>query len=297
MTDPSAAASRPDSVRIVSLHVYPIKGCRAVDLASSRVLVTGLEHDRRWMFVDDASRFLSQRECAGLARIDVELEPGQITLRAAGHAPLRCPVGKGEVTRRVTIWKDQCLARVNPVDTRDWLERVAGVRGQLVEGIDGEARVCDPAFTGPDPGRAFFPDAYSLLVTNPASLAALNQRLDQPLPMNRFRPNIVIEGAGAFAEDRMTWLHAEKLALKCVKPCTRCIVTTTDQSTGERRGEEPLRALRQFRFVPALKSVAFGMNAIVTAGVDTRLTVGDRFAVTWQSQERWAIRAAGRAEG
>ena len=292
----TSATPPADAVRIVSLHVYPIKGCRALDLASSRVLVTGLEFDRRWMFVDEASRFLSQRECASLALIDVELEPAHITLRAAGHPALRCPVGDGGRTRRVTIWKDECAARENPVDTRDWLQRVTGVRGQLVEGIDGEARVCDPAFTGSDPGRAFFPDAYSLLLANAASLAALNERLDQPLPMNRFRPNIVIEGAEAFAEDRMTWLRAGELALKCVKPCTRCIVTTTDQRTGERRGEEPLRALRRFRFVPALKGVAFGMNAIVTSGMDTRLAVGDRLAVTWQGQERWAIRAAGAAE-
>jgi uncharacterized protein len=288
--------SSGNSVRIVSLHVYPIKGCRAVDLASSRVLATGLQFDRRWMFVDDDGRFLSQRECAGLALVDVEVAPDELTLRAAGHAPLRCPTGERGLTRRVTIWKDQCLARVNEVDTRDWLERVTGVRGQLVGGIEGEARVCDPAFTGPDPGRAFFPDAYSLLLTNPASLAALNQRLDEPLPMNRFRPNIVIEGLEPFAEDRVTWLHGGDLALKCVKPCTRCIVTTTDQRTGERRGEEPLRELRRFRFVPALKGVAFGMNAIVSAGMDTRIAVGDRLSVTWQSQERWTVRAAGGKE-
>ncbi len=283
-----------ERVRIVSLHAYPVKGCRAIDLPRAGVTPTGLQWDRNWMFIDAANRFLSQRECPGLARVDVRVADDHLVFGAAGHEELHCPIETGTERRQVTIWRDSPIAEVCSVDTRDWLERVTGVRGQLVRGLAGGERRCDPTFTGADVGKAFFPDAYSMLVTNVASLAALNERLPEPLPMNRFRPNIVVEGAGAFDEDHMTWLRAGPLALKCVKPCTRCIVTTTDQRTGERRGEEPLRALRRFRWVPALKGVAFGMNAIVTAGVGSQLAVGQELDVEWHPRSapaRWTFRA------
>lgn len=289
-----------DGARITSLHVYPIKGCRGLDRSRSVLTATGLEWDRNWMFVNDGGRFLSQRECARLALIDVAMTESELVLSAAGQASLHCPLEAGGATRRVVIWRDNCLARETGVDTRDWLERVTGVRGQLVRGIAEEARTSDVTFTGNDRGRAFFSDAYALLVVNTASLAALNARLPAPLPMNRFRPNIVIDGVGAFEEDRMTWLRTGAIALKCVKPCTRCIVTTTDQRTGERGGSEPLRTLRAFRWLPALKGVAFGMNAIVTAGVGAELAVGERLDIEWHDfathGARWKIGAAGARE-
>lgn len=283
-----------DSARIASLHVYPVKGCRGLDLTRSAVSATGLVWDRNWMFVNDGGKFLSQRECAGLAQIDVAVTDRELILSAAGHSSLHCPLDDAGAMRRVTVWRDTCLARASSVDTRDWLERVTGVRGQLVRGVEGESRISDATFTGKDRGLAFFSDAYALLVTSIASLAALNARLPAPLPMNRFRPNIVLDGLAAFDEDRMTWLRAGPVALKCVKPCTRCIVTTTDQRTGERRGEEPLRTLRTFRWLPALKGVAFGMNAIVTDGAGRELAVGDRLDIEWHdatSGARWAIGA------
>lgn len=289
-----------NGARINSLHVYPIKGCRALDRSRSALTATGLEWDRNWMFVNDAGRFLSQRECSRLALIDVAISDSELVLSAAGHLSLHCPLAASGATRRVVIWRDTCLARECGVDTRDWLERVTGVRGQLVRGIAGEARVSDPAFTGSDRGEAFFPDAYALLVVNSASLAALNARLPAPLPMNRFRPNIVIDGVEAFDEDRMTWLRAGPIALKCVKPCTRCIVTTTDQRTGERGSSEPLRTLRTFRWLPALKGVAFGMNAIVTAGAGAEVAVGERLDIEWHDAAingaRWKMGAAGARE-
>jgi MOSC domain-containing protein len=289
-----------DGARIVSLHVYPVKGCRALDRARSVVTRTGLVWDRNWMFVNDAGRFLSQRECAGLALIDVHVTESELVLSAAGHPSLRCPLAASGATRRVVIWRDTCLARETGVDTREWLARVTGTRGQLVQGIHGEARISDPVFTGTDRGEAFFPDAYALLVISTASLAALNARLPSPLPMNRFRPNIVIDDVDSFDEDRMTWLRARSIALKCVKPCTRCIVTTTDQRTGERSSGEPLRTLRRFRWIPSLKGVAFGMNAIVTAGTGEELAVGDRLQIEWHDHAndgaRWKMGSAGARE-
>lgn len=288
-----------DGARIVSLHVYPVKGCRGIDLVRSRITATGLENDRNWMFVNDAGRFLTQRECAGLALVEVALTEAELVLSAAGHPSLHCPLVADGAMRRVVIWRDSCLAREAGVETRAWLERVAGVRGQLVRGIAGETRTCDPAFTGTDHGEAFFPDGYSLLVVSTASLGALNARLPAALPMNRFRPNIVIDGVESFDEDRMTWLRSGSVALKCVKPCTRCIVTTTDQRTGERSGNEPLRTLRTFRWIASLRGVAFGMNAIVTQGMGDELSVGGHLDVEWHDDAagpRWKMGAAGKRE-
>jgi uncharacterized protein YcbX len=265
--------------RVAALHVYPVKGCRGLALASSRLTVTGLEWDRNWMFVTDEGRFLSQREAPDLARIDARVVDGALQLDAEGHASLRCPLEDGGAEVRVSVWRDACIAHASRIDTRTWLEQVTGRRGQLVRGAPGHARVSDPGFTGTDRGAVFFADAYALLVTNPASLADLNARLDEPLPMARFRPNVVLEGLEAFGEDDVTWLRGAGVALKCVKACTRCIVTTTDQVTGERRGAEPLRTLRTYRWLPDLQGVAFGVNAIVVEGAGRELRVGDEFSI------------------
>ena len=115
-----------------------------------------------------------------------------------------------------------------------------------------------------------------------ASLADLNRRLDRPLPMNRFRPNIVIDGVDAYAEDRIHELVADGIRLRAVKPCTRCIITTTDQATAERDGEEPLRTLRSYRFSTELRGILFGQNLVLVEGVGRELRVGETLAVTWK---------------
>jgi len=277
------------TARIAALRVHPVKGCRALELDRALLTGTGIQWDREWMFVTEGARFLTQREVPGLARIDARVLDGELRLSCAGHPELRVPIDSGDEQVRVTIWSDTCLARRAAVDTREWLRGITGTAGQLVRAVREHARVSSPTFTGSDRGEVFFADAYALLVASPSSLADLNSRLEQPLPMNRFRPNVVLDGLQAFAEDRVEWLNlpladGRKVRLKLVKPCTRCIVTTTDQVTGERMGDEPLRTLRGFRWLPALKGVAFGMNAIVVEGAGETLAVGDVFDVTWQRQ-------------
>ena len=287
-----------NEARIASLHVYPVKGCRGLDLARAPLTQTGLRWDREWMFVNEAGRFLTQRECAGLARIDVEVNEDELVLSSSGHPSLHCDLerdARGK-QRQVLIWRDTCPARESLTDTRAWLQSAAGVSGQLVRVVAEHERICDPAFTGADQGRAYFSDAYPALITNPASLAALNERLPEPLPMNRFRPNIVLEGLEPFDEDRMTWLHLGSAELKCVKPCLRCIVTTTDQRSGERGGDEPLHTLRSFRWLTSLRGVAFGMNAIVTRGAGAELQAGQGVDVSWHPESepaRWVFQEVG----
>ena len=139
-----------------------------------------------------------------------------------------------------------------------------------------------PEWTQGVEGLSKFSDAFAWLILSEASLVELNSRLPSPLPMNRFRPNIVLGGVGAFDEDRVHEFIANDVRLRAVKPCTRCIVTTTDQRTGERDGEEPLRTLRQFRFDRQLKGVTFGQNLILIAGSGQELRVGQPLALDWK---------------
>ena len=269
-------------VEITSLHTYPVKSCRGVSHAASVLRATGFEWDRHWMFVTETGRFITQRECGALARIEVTVADGNLLLRAAGHADLSCPVEVHGGQRRVRIWKDECNATPVEVDTRDWMQAVAGIRAQLVRLKAGEERVSDSRFTGDDQSRYYFADAYALLLTSESSLAELNGRLPKHIPMARFRPNIVVRGLPPYAEDDIERLVIGKVELRFVKPCIRCVTTTTDQTSGERDGEEPLRTLRSYRWLASLSGVAFGMNAIVARGAGERLVVGDRGEVVWR---------------
>jgi uncharacterized protein YcbX len=234
------------------------------------------------MFVTEQGRFITQRECGALARIDVSIDAESLVLRAAGHPELSCPLGVRGAKTQVRIWSDECNATPVDVDTRDWMRSVAGIRAQLVRLTPGEERVSSSRFTGEQQSRYYLADAFALLLAGESSLTDLNARLPKPLPMARFRPNVVLRGIPPYAEDEIDRLIIGKVELRCVKPCIRCITTTTDQQTGERDGDEPLLTLKKYRRLASLGGVAFGMNAIIVRGAGERLAVGDRGEVIWR---------------
>src|SRR5262245_50834818 len=180
------------TVEITALHTYPVKSCRGLNHATQLLHATGFEWDRHWMFVTEAGRFITQRECGALARVEPSVEDGTLVLRAAGHADLRCPIATNGAPRGVRIWNDDCLAHPVDVDTRGWLQAVTGTRAQLVRLEPGAERVSNPRFTGNEESRYYFADAFAVLITSEASLADLNARLPKAIPMARFRPNIVV---------------------------------------------------------------------------------------------------------
>jgi uncharacterized protein YcbX len=271
------------AVEITALHTYPVKSCRGSSHAASVLHATGFAWDRHWMFVTESGRFITQRECAALARVEPVVEGHTLVLRSAGHPELRCPVETLAAPLRVRIWNDECLARPVSVDTRDWLQAVTGTRAQLVRLPPGAERISNPRFTGNDGSRYYLADAFALLITNEASLTELNTRLPKTVPMARFRPNIVVRGLAPYAEDDIDRLVIGAVELRCVKPCIRCITITTDQVSGERAGDEPLRTLGGFRRIPALNGAAFGMNAVIARGAGATLSVGDRADVVWRA--------------
>ena len=163
-----------------------------------------------------------------------------------------------------------------------WVSQFLDTPLRLVRFDPDVPRECSPEWTPGAHAITEFSDGYPILVISRASLADLNSRLPQALPMERFRPNVVIDGVDAYDEDRMHELRAGPVTLRIVKPCMRCSITTTDQQRGAVDGVEPLRTLKEYRYDPHLHGVAFGQNAIIVDGVGEQLQVGQRFEVSWK---------------
>jgi len=263
---------------ISGLFIYPLKSGRGIALNSSRITASGLPWDRHWMAVDPTGRFLSQRTHPLLARIVPELAGDALVLSAPDQPPLRLPfvpdsADGAQTATSVRVWNDSCTGFDQGDAAAQWISQALGVPARLMRAAPELDRLADARYAGPYPVPIAFPDAFPLLVCNRASLDGLNRRMPEPIPMERFRPNIVLEGLPEFAEDGIDTLKAGEVTLRLVKPCTRCIITSTDQRTGE-RSTNPLPVLRTFRFDRQLLGVTFGENAVVISGMDTVLKVG-----------------------
>jgi len=241
------------------LYQYPIKSCRGTSLTEAVVGVRGIVADRHWMVVDASGNFLSQRELPRMALIAPRLSGGAMEVSAPGMRPLMVPIGAGGERVEVAVWDDRCAARDEGDAAATWFTAFLGVACRLVRMPDDEIRRVDRTYAGPD-DQVGFADGFSFLLTSRASLDELNRRLPTPLPMNRFRPNIVIDGVEPFEEDGWRHIRVDGITFNVAKPCARCAITTTDQNTAE-RSKEPLRTLATFRNVPG-RGVMFGQNLI-----------------------------------
>jgi len=211
------------------------------------------------MVVDGEGRFISQRRHPELARVRVELEPAGLRVRAPGMPVLTIPAdGPGAERRRVTIWNDRCAAVSAGTEAAAWFGEILGLRCELVRMADNEVRQVDRRFArvGEIVG---FADAFPFLMLSEASLADLNRRLEKPVPMNRFRPNLVVSGCPPHAEDTWKRLAIGGVVFRVAKPCARCVITTVDQETGA-GGPEPLRTLAAYRRDG--NRVLFGQNLV-----------------------------------
>jgi uncharacterized protein YcbX len=251
-----------------SLHVYPVKSLRGVSLPRAVVGDRGLEHDRRFMVVDEANRFLTQRTLPRMSLVAVALSGDALRLAAPGMddlvVPLRPETGG---LRAVEVWRDRCEARSLGDAPARWLSRFLGVPCSLVYMPDATVRETDPAR---GPGRVGFADAYPFLLASSTSLRELARR-GGDVPMERFRPNIVVDGAPPFAEDAWTRLRIGPVVFRVTKACVRCSVTTIDPVVGVVAGPEPLRTLATFRRDG--DGVRFGAN-LVHDGIGA-IAVGD----------------------
>ena len=249
---------------LASLHIYPVKGCRAVDLDRAVVEPWGLAGDRRWLIVDAGCQFMTQRKHPALARVVITGGTGaDITVSTGGHPSLRvaAPDDSAELLK-VTVWRSTVLAAVAGPEADAWFSGYLGRPVRLVYLDDPTRRAVDPEF-GADGDTVSFADGYPLLLTSTESLEQLGEWLtgagDQPVPMNRFRPNAVVAGFEPWAEDRWRRIRIGSVSFRVAKPCGRCVVTTTDQITGV-RGSQPLRILAARRRFG--KNLVFGQNII-----------------------------------
>ncbi len=269
---------------ITALNIYPVKSCKGIALQSGRVAITGLEHDRQWLIVRPNGRFVTQREEPRLAQIGTGIANGSLTLTSAQAGTLTLPVDATGAAVEVTCWQDRCAAFDLGDAAAQWLAAHLGGSYRLVRFDPSRKRPANEDWTGGVEALTQFSDAFPFLVISEASLHDLNARLPTPLPMNRFRPNIVIDGVEPYAEDRADELRVDGgITLRRVKPCTRCIITTTNQVTAEREGDEPLRTLRTYRMSKELRGVLFGQNAILLDGAGRELRVGQSLEVAWES--------------
>jgi uncharacterized protein len=268
------------AVSVQELNVYPLKSARGIPKARVRLAATGFEWDRHWMVVREDGTFLTQRTHPSLTLISTELTSEGLALTAEGLEPLILPLAPQGASRPVRIFKDACEGLDQGEEAAAWVSQVLGEAVRVVRTAATPDRWASREFAGPYPAPVAFPDGYPILVCNRASLDDLNGRLPEPLPMERFRPSLVLAGLPPFAEDRIATIEIGPITLTLVKPCTRCIIPSTDQRTGI-RGLDPLPVLRTFRFDRKLLGVTFGENAVIARGVGEVLERGSECRVTY----------------
>ncbi len=269
------------TITVSALHIYPVKSLAGIALSACGVTAQGFKFDRRFMLVNAAHVFITQRENPKLATIWADVIGDEIELSAPDMPTLRFPVSPpAQATFSVQLFEDQAPTRGQPVSAAAdaWLSRYLESEITLVYMPESVARYCSDKYAKNNE-IVSFADGYPLLVTTEASLADLNARIaltgGAAIPMNRFRPNVVLRGAAPWAEDG--WLNRTfsigDTTFQAVKPCGRCVITTPDQATGDVRGAEPLQPLATFRMVD--ERVIFGMN-VVPVKLGT-VRVGDVF--------------------
>ncbi len=265
------------AVRVSEIRIFPVKGLRGEVLDAAEVTASGLAGDRRWMVVDARGRFLSQRELPCMALVQARLVDSGIVLATAGAGDFFVAVpGVCAPGAEVVIWRDKVPAVDAGNVAATWLGQVLGVECRLVYLADPAARAVNPEY-GVAGDVVSFADGYPVLLTSAASLAALNDALAAPVQMLRFRTNLVIEGAPAWAEYEWKRVRIGAVAFRVVKPCDRCVVTTIDPGTASQPDpQEPLRTLKLFKR-DARGRVLFGQNLVPDGG--GAVQVGDAVEV------------------
>jgi len=246
-------------VKVSDIWIYPIKSAKGISVEQAEVSERGFAQDRRWMLVDEEGAFLSQRSFPRLALVEPSFENGLLTLRNPDAPALSFPAVPDSSDRiRVEVWGDQCHAiRVSQAaDT--WFSDFLDVSCSLVYMPESTRRQVDQDFSTED-DIVSFADGFPFLLITKSSLDDLNRRLEEPVPMNRFRPNIVVSGTEPFAEDDWHDIHIGGVDFSVAKACSRCTITTVDQNSGD-RGKEPLQTLTSYRRFG--DKVLFGQNLV-----------------------------------
>lgn len=243
---------------VSELSVYPVKSCAGISQKLSKVEAFGLSHDRRWMIVDGKGVMLTQRKLAKMCLIKTELVDDVLYLKhfAMDDFKVVQPVSANKV--KVKVWYDECIACDAGDHAANWLSQILGVTCRLVYFPENEIRQVDLKYANQGDKTAFS-DGFPLLLISQASLDDLNARLQQPISMQRFRPNLVVQGCAPFAEDSWKKIRIGSTVFRIVKPCSRCVIPSINIETGERE-TEPTKTLLGYR--RRENKIYFGQNVI-----------------------------------
>ncbi len=268
------------TVTLSEIIIYPVKSMRGINLLYSDITSMGPHLDRRWMLIDDSGTMLTARKHPKIATVQPAISPqGMLTLLLPNGESRDVPLARDAMPRvTAKVWDDEVQATHLDPQIDQWLSDYLGHGCRLVWFPEHETRQVDPHYAKPG-DQTGFSDGFPLLLISEASLQALNDRLadqgEPPVPMKRFRPNLVVRGCDAFAEDRWKAIRIGDVTFEVVKPCSRCIMTTVNPDTGERESAEPLRTLMSFR--KQGNKVMFGQNLIhrgqgeLRAGMDVEI--------------------------
>jgi len=281
-------------MHVLSLHIYPIKGVRAVDLERTSVDLRGLSGDRCWVITDADGKFLTQRECSDLARLCATLGSDGLRLQMDGEGEaIAVETPTNGARSMITVWRDQINALEAHESAAMWLSSVLARPVRLFY-LDKKA-IRNTSGNWAPATPVSFADGYPVLIVTSASLDALNAKIEknggEAVPMARFRPNIVIDGADPWADDHWRRIRIGDVEIDLVKPCDRCVVTTKDQITGEAMGKEPLKTLAKMRKSahPDLSGVLFGWNASPLN--EGGIKIGDNVEIIEERTDGWPLQS------
>ncbi|MDQ7816592.1 MAG: MOSC N-terminal beta barrel domain-containing protein [Melioribacteraceae bacterium] len=257
------------------IFIYPVKSLGGISLKESDITSRGFKYDRRWLLIDEAGRFITQRTYPQMALICVELREKSLEFRhKKNDASLSINIENGNNDKGdVVIWNDKVIANYTDKEMDEWFSDMLKVKCRLVYMPEESKRLVDKKYAYGNEIISFA-DGYPFLIIGQSSLDDLNSRLDTKLPMNRFRPNLVFTGGASFDEDRIKSFMIDKIIFYPVKPCARCVVTTVDQESGV-KNEEPLKTLASYRTVG--NKVMFGQN-LLHKGSGT-IRIGDELKI------------------
>lgn len=262
------------------INIYPIKSLKGISLNAGKIEQRGLQFDRRWMLIDEKNQFLTQREFPKMAMINVEIAENALHISNNAeriHIPF---MPETDEFTRVQIWRSKCKAKIYANSINKWFSDVLQTNCRLALMSEETKRKVNYFYAVHADDYVSFADGYPFLLIGESSLADLNEKLENPVPMNRFRPNFVIKDSEAFAEDDWKKIKIGDAIFHVVKPCARCVMTTIDQATGQKRGVEPLKTLASFRIPKRSikKKILFGQNLIAESAGEI-LHVGDKIEI------------------
>ncbi|RLJ79673.1 MOSC domain-containing protein [Pedobacter alluvionis] len=263
------------------INIYPIKSLGGISLQSATLEESGLQYDRRWMLIDEEGIFITQRKHFELALLQVSIANGKLSISHKKLPEQNISFSLDEDTGEqisVVIWSDTATALEVNKTVSHWFSNFLKFKVRLVKMPMAEKRMVDPRYASNNEVVSFA-DGYPCLIIGQSSLDGLNEKLDEPILMNRFRPNFVFTGGKPHIEDSFKDFQIGQVLFSAVKPCARCVLITIDQQTGE-KGQEPLRTLAGYRTVG--KKIIFGQNLLhKKAGL---INVGDELKViTWKA--------------